>query len=48
MIGFDLKAPINFGHNTSTDSLKGPAKVHRTHRDLQTDVLKLDSLAFVN
>lgn len=48
MIEFDLEAPINFGHNTFTDSLKGPANVHRTNRDLQTDVLKLDSSAFVN
>jgi len=30
MIGFDLKSPTNFGHNTFTDSLKGPANVYRT------------------
>ena len=31
MVGIDLKSPIDFGHKTFTDSLKGSANVHRTN-----------------
>ncbi len=36
MIGIDLKSPIDFGHKTFTDSLKGSANVHRTNSFLTT------------
>ena len=39
MIGVDLKSPIDFGHKTFTDSLKGSANVHRANSFLTTDRL---------
>ncbi len=36
MIGIDLKSPIDFGHKTFTDSLKGSANVHRANSFLTT------------
>ena len=36
MVGIDLKSPVGFGHKTFTDSLKGPANVHRTNSLLTT------------
>jgi len=39
MVVIDLKSPVDFGHRTFTDSLKGPANVHRTDCFLTTDRL---------
>src|SRR4030042_4484315 len=39
MVVFDLKSPIDFGHKTFTDSLKGLANVHRADCFLTTDRL---------
>jgi len=39
MVVIDLKSPIDFGHKTFIDSLKGPANVYRTDCFLTVDKL---------